>query len=101
MWNKNYGNNCFLNSGLQILSSCNKLIEELDKYKKLKSGLISLLVDAFYKIFRNDVYDPIKLYYYFCKINNEVLNVQYCGQNFIRKILKNLNNELLKYGDIH
>lgn len=97
----NYGNNCFLNSGLQILSSCNKLIKELDKYKNIKSGLIGLLVDAFYKIFRSDVYDPIKLYNYFCKINNEALNVQYCSQNFIRKILKNLNDELLKYGDIH
>lgn len=58
----NYGNNCFLNSGLQILSSYNKLIEELNKYKNLKCGLIGLLVDAFYKIFRNDIYDPIELY---------------------------------------
>ena len=96
----NYGNNCYLNSGLQILSSCNKFLEELNKYKNIKSGLIGLLVDAFYKILRNDIYNPMKLFSFFCKINNEDLRAQFCSQTFIRKLLKNLNDELLKYGNI-
>ena len=97
----NYGNNCYLNSGLHILSSCNKLIQELDKYRYVKCGLIKLLVDAFYKIFRDEIYDPIDLYTYFCRINNESFKAQYCSQNFIRKSLKILNDELLNYKDIH
>ena len=97
----NYGNNCYLNSGLQILSSCNKLVEELNRYKDLKDGLIGLIIDAFYKIFRDDIYDPFEFSNYFCKLNKEAFNSQYCSQNFIRKLLKNINDELLKYKDIH
>ena len=97
----NYGNNCYLNSGLQILASCNKLVKELEKYKSIKNGLISLINDAFYKILKEDIYDPINILVYFCHINKEIILAQYCSQNFIRKILKNLNDELIKNGDIH
>lgn len=97
----NYGNNCYLNSGLQILSSCNSLVQELNKYKDFKIGLIGLMNEAFYKITKEDIYDPQKLFSYFCFLNKEPIRVQYCSQNFIRKILKNLNDELIKIGDIH
>ena len=52
-------------------------------------------------MFKDDIYDPIKLSVYFCKIDKETLNIQYCSQSFIRKLLKNLNEELLEYKDIH
>ena len=97
----NYGNNCYLNSGLQILASCYKLVKELEKYKFIRNGLISLMNEAFNKILKEDVYDPINILVYFCHINKEVILAQYCSQNFIRKILKNLNDELIANGDIH
>ena len=38
---------------------------------------------------------------YFCRLNNEYLYSQYCSQNFIRTLLKNINNELIKFEDKH
>lgn len=46
----NYGNNCYLNSGLQILASCNQLVKELEKYMNIKNGLIGLMNNAFENI---------------------------------------------------
>jgi ubiquitin C-terminal hydrolase len=97
----NYGNNCYLNSGLQILASCNQLVKELEKYMDIKNGLIGLMNNAFIKILSKDIYDPIDLWSYFCYKNNELLEAQYCSQDFIRKILKNLNDELIAIGDIY
>ena len=96
----NYGNNCYLNSGLQILASCNQLVKVLEKYMD-KNGLIGIMNNAFVKILSKDLYDPLDLWGYFCHKNNEHLEAQCCSQNFIRKILKNLNDELIAIGDIH
>lgn len=52
-------------------------------------------------MFKDDIYDPIKLSVYFCKIDKETLNIQYCSQSFIRKLLKKLNDGLLEYKNIH
>ena len=95
----NYGNNCYLNSGLQILASCNQLVKELEKYIDIKNGLIGMMNNAFVKILNKDLYDPLDLWAYFCHKNNEHLEAQYCSQNFIRKILQNLNDELITIGD--
>lgn len=97
----NYGNNCYLNSGLQILASCDIFVQELGKFNKIKYGLIYLINDAFDKILKEQIYDPKNLLIYFCSLNNEHLSCQYCSQNFIRTILRNINNELIKYGDKH
>ena len=92
----NYKNNCYLNSGLQILATCDKFVKELEKYKEIKTGLIFLINDAFYKLLNEPIYDPKNFLIYFCSLNNENIGSQYCSQNFIRTILKNINNELIK-----
>jgi ubiquitin C-terminal hydrolase len=97
----NYGNNCYLNSGLQILATCDNFVKELRKFNNIKYGLIFLINDAFYKILKEQIYDPKNILIFFCNLNNEHLSSQYCSQNFIRTILRNINNELIKYGDKH
>ncbi len=97
----NYGNNCYLNSGLQILATCDKFVKELEKYKNLKIGFIGLLNEAFYKILNEDIYDPKQFLRHFCFVNNENFTTQYCSQSFIRTLLKNLNKDLNSIGDRH
>lgn len=97
----NCGNNCYLNSGLQILATCDNFVKELQKYNKIRYGLIYLINNAFYKLLKEKIYDPSNLLIYFCNLNNENLGSQYCSQSFIRTILQNINNELIKYGDKH
>ena len=97
----NYGNNCYLNSGLQILATCKEFIQELGKYKGIKSELVCYLKDVFDKLLNAEIYDPKSFLIYFCKLNNENVNAQYCSQNFIRNLLKKLNDELIRNGDIH
>lgn len=69
----NYNNNSYLNSGLQILVSYDKLVEELKKYKNIKIELINLINEAFYKLLNENIYDPYKFIQYFCKLNNEII----------------------------
>ena len=97
----NYGNNCYLNSGLQILASCKLFIQEFEKYKGIKSCLFDYLKEAFYKLLNEEIYDPKNFLIYFCKLNNEKIESQHCSQNFIRNLLKKLNDELIRNGDIH
>ena len=92
----NYGNNCYLNSGLQILAACDKFVEELKNDKYNESRLIKLLNDAFNNILKGDLYDPKDFLDYFCSINLEFFGSQSCSQNFIRTLLKNINSELIK-----
>ena len=92
----NIGNNCYLNAGLQILSRCYPLIKVLfssDYYKK--DELINLFVEAMIiLIFKKDkYYNPTKFLECFCKRNNEfVVGQQNCSQDFIRTILRNIND---------
>jgi ubiquitin C-terminal hydrolase len=91
---KNYGNNCYLNSGLQILVSCKIFVEELKKYNT-KSVLTNLTKQAIHKLLNEKNYEPKEFLIYFSRINNQFPLVQSCSQNFIRTLLKNLNNELI------
>lgn len=95
---KNYGNNCYLNSGLQILASSENFVTELKKYHCNKN-MTNLINQAIYELLNNQVYDPLYFLNYFTKINNEFSGVQSCSQNFIRTLLKNLNDELLSTND--
>ena len=90
----NYGNNCYLNSGLQILATCDKFVKELEKYKNIKNGFIGLINEALYKILNEDIYDPKLFLHHFCFINSESSSTRYCSQNFIRILLNNLNKDL-------
>ena len=91
----NIGNNCYLNAGLQILSRCHSLIKLLLKSDYEKDELISLFVEAMIiLIFRKDkFYNPTKFIKCFCKRNKDfVIGQQNCSQDFIRTILRNIND---------
>ena len=93
---KNYGTNCYLNSGLQIISRCEKFVEYLNRndfpvqycpfYNILKKTIINLK----YK----DL-DPREFMNFFIGKNSDFTpNAQNCSQLFIRTVLSNINNEI-------
>ena len=91
----NIGNNCYLNAGLQILSRCYPLIKVLFSSDYKKDELINLFVEAMIiLLFKKDkYYNPTKFLECFCKRNNEfVVGQQNCSQDFIRTILRNIND---------
>ena len=92
---RNIGNNCYLNSGLQILASCTELVNELQKssYKSFGQNIISLLNDAFENLLCKIEYNPENLIKFFCKINYDFsVGSQCCSQNFIRTLIGNIND---------
>lgn len=50
------GNNCYLNSGLQIIARYKKLEEELKKLSN-KTGILYLLNDAIYTLLHDSIYN--------------------------------------------
>ena len=96
----NIGNNCYLNSGLQILASCDSLIDELDKINiSYAKNIIYYLKEAFdYLLNKKITYDPSKFIRYFSEKNNDfILGTQCCSQNFIRTLIRNINEECIKH----
>ena len=90
----NIGNNCYLNAGLQILSRCHKLVKILINSDYEKDELINLFVEAMIiLIFRKDkFYNPTKFIECFCKRNKDfIVGQQQCSQDFIRTLLRNIN----------
>ena len=94
----NLGNNCYLNSGLQILASCDKLVDELDKYNNTYGdNIINLLKTAFDYLLNKTMYNPKYFINEFSKKNNDfVFGTQCCSQNFIRTLIRNINEECIK-----
>ncbi len=96
----NIGNNCYLNSGLQILASCDNLVEELDKINiSYAKNIIYYLKEAFdYLLNKKITYEPSKFIRYFSEKNNDfILGTQCCSQNFIRTLIRNINEECIKH----
>lgn len=93
---KNIGNNCYLNSGLQILARCSSFIKKLSPFNSEKFPFTSLLYKTFDSLLNNQKeYDPSPFIEYFCKKNKEfILGEQSCSQNFIRTVLNNVNDEI-------
>ena len=90
---KNLGNNCYLNSGLQILASCEELIEliEQDEFDNI-GKLTSLFKNAMISLLNKKIYNPKKFIECFCKLNIDFIKGhQGCSQNFIRTIIRNIN----------
>jgi ubiquitin C-terminal hydrolase len=96
---KNYGYNCYINSGLQILSKIEKLTEKIKSYSG-KSELLNSLKNAFEFLNKSDEYkkslDPRDFMEKYLSYNNELKKSQNCSQSFIRKLIYNINNELTK-----
>jgi len=90
----NIGNNCYLNAGLQILSRCYPLMNELLKSNYERDELINLFVEAMKTLLfkKEDYYNPTKFVNCFCERNREfVVGQQNCSQDFIRTMLRNIN----------
>lgn len=96
---KNYGYNCYINSGLQILSKIEKLTEKIKSYSG-KSELLNSLKNVFEFLNKSDEYqkllDPRDFMEKYLSYNNELKRSQNCSQSFIRKLIYNINNELIK-----
>ena len=91
----NIGNNCYLNAGLQILSRCYPLIIELLNYNYDQDKLMKLLVETMLSLLlrKDKYYNPSKFIECFCKRNKEFIQGQQnCSQDFIRTILRNIND---------
>lgn len=93
----NLGNNCYLNSGLQILASCRELIYELDK---TSSGGINNIIphikNALNSLLSKNMFDPRSFMDHFCSRNSDFIRgAQCCSQNFIRTVITNMNKDLL------
>lgn len=92
----NIRNNCYMNAGLQILSRCYPLVKILvDSNFYTQDKLIKILVESLATLlFRKDkFYNPSEFIETFCKRNKEfVAGEPNCSQDFIRTILRNIND---------
>ena len=91
----NYGANCYLNSGLQIIASCQELISELNKIHNSKN-IIPHVKNAILSLLTQKEYNPKKFIEYFCYINSDFnIGSAGCSQNFIRTLIRNINSDCL------
>ena len=92
---KNIGNNCYLNSGLQILARCPSFADKLIPFNSNKYPFCMLLNQAFNSLLNKREYDPSFFVKYFCEKNIDfMIGEQNCSQNFIRTVLTNVNDEI-------
>ena len=92
---KNVGNNCYLNAAIQILSRCSPFVFELLKYNYENNELLRVFSDLIVTILFKKVKDcdPTEFIECFTKLNkNFVFGRQNCSQDFIRTILRNIND---------
>ena len=92
---ENLGNNCYLNSGLQIFASCEELINLFAQENNKKLGDMTLLFKkAMNQLLNHTIYNPEKFIDHFCKINRDFeKGSQCCSQSFIRALITNINKE--------
>ena len=96
----NYGSNCYLNAGLQILSRCDKFTKWLNSvdYPKDDFCFFYILKDTINQISKSSFFNPLNFINYFTSKNkNFTINSQNCSQLFIKTVLSNLNEEILNF----
>ena len=87
----NYGSNCYMNSGLQIISRCDKFIEWINQsnYPDAECPFFNLLKTTLYHILYcdNDIFDPKIFMNYFNSKNKDFPpNTQNCSQLFFNSL---------------
>ena len=91
----NVGNNCYLNSGLQIIASCKELEEELNRNNN-HGYFVNLLKSGINELLNSSIYDPTTFINNFCSNNSDFIRgTQCCSQNFIRTLIRNINNDYI------
>ena len=98
---KNDKNNSYLNSALHIIANCDTFVDLLDKYHRVHSEFITLLIETLH-ILRGDlnvkVYNPLRIMSYCSMFNEEYKKTEpHCSQNFIRILIKNVSQHLIGY----
>ena len=89
---KNVENNCYLNSGLQILASCKELVNYIN-YNRFDSKIVKELDYAFSHLLKGEQYDPSHFMELFVSQNRDFMIVNQCdSQNFIRTLIRNIND---------
>ena len=97
---KNYGTNCYLNSGLQIISRCEKFVEYLNgnDFPVENCPFYNILKKTINIILKYEYLDPKDFMNFFIEKNSDFTpNAQNCSQLFIRTVLSNINIEINKY----
>ena len=100
----NYGFNCYMNSGLQIISRCDKFREWLKNsyYPKEECPFIDIIKNIIEKILYSYLCDPKVFIRYFTSRNKDFPPYsQNCSQYFIKTVLSNINEEILIYSEKH
>ena len=95
----NIGNNCYLNAGLQILSRCYPLVKVLLESNYQEDKLMKLFVEAMVTLLFNKdkIYDPTEFIKCFCERNEDFTpGKPQCSQDFVRTILRNINETFEK-----
>ena len=97
---KNYGANCYLNSGLQIISRCEIFIKWLKSknYNNADFPFVNLIKNTINELLKkNATFDPLEFIKYFSSKNPEFqISSQNCSQLFIRTLFLNINEEIVK-----
>lgn len=93
---ENVGNNCYLNSGLQIINRFKPLVDELKKPYYQNYDFISVLNEVLENLQSKKIYNPTDFIKFFCKRNKDYIEgAQCCSQSFIRTLIKNINQDIL------
>jgi ubiquitin C-terminal hydrolase len=95
----NLGNNCYLSSGLQILASCNELVKLIQNDSISGYNIVSELKNAFNTLLGDSkTYYPDSFIKCFCSNNSDFIRgSQCCSQDFIRTLIRNINDVYLSY----
>ena len=90
---KNEKNNCYLNSGLQILASCEELVNYINNSRFNRYNIVGRLKEAFDRLLKGEQYDPSHFMEDFVSQNRDFMIVNQCdSQNFIRTLIRNIND---------
>ena len=94
---KNYGANCYLNSGLQIIARCDSFIDWLNNsdYPNANCPFLNMIKKTVNILLNKYYFDPKDFIEYFSNKNSEFqIDKQNCSQLFIRNVFSNINEEI-------